>query len=58
LRPFYNITGVLNVILKKSLRSIISPIPFVLNLTAWKMEIRTASQRLILKVQKPVEIPI
>jgi hypothetical protein len=57
LRPFYNITGVLNVILKKSLMSIISPIPYVLNLTAWKMEIRTASQRLILKVQKPVEIP-
>jgi hypothetical protein len=49
---------VLNVILKKSLISIISPIPYVLNLTAWKMEIRTASKRLILKVQKPVEIPI
>jgi hypothetical protein len=31
---------------------------YVFNLTTWKMVIRAPHQRLILKVQKPVEVPI
>jgi hypothetical protein len=47
---------VLNVILKKSSMSIISPICSQLN--PLKMAIRTAHHRLILKVEKPREVPI
>jgi hypothetical protein len=49
---------VLNVILKNSPISIISPISYVSNLTAWKMSIRTDHQRRLFKVKKPVELPI
>jgi hypothetical protein len=56
-RPLKN-KKVLSSILKTSAVIIISPKPYVFTLTPWQIAILTDHQRLILKVKKPVEVPI
>jgi hypothetical protein len=59
LRQFKNITGKCStVIWKKSPICITVFLQYVFDLTAWKMAIRTAHQRLIFQVEKPLDVPI